>query len=319
MLHKILLSMGFCFGLVACGGGSSSSGSNSPNQPSTQTGVFLDSPVSNIGYRTETLEGVTNSLGEYEYIEGETVTFFIGDLELPSVVAKGTVTPLDLAGSDDTSNSTVVNIIRLLQSLDENGNPSDGITITEIAKNSATQVDFTLSVSDFESSTGVVNLVENSGSTNVALVSESDAISHFESTLDENFSINMNGRTATSIMTYSECPSVPGGYSYSFTNTAITASGSDGWQTPACTLNESGSFSLTVSDLDSEYDLPFNCATYPVCTMDDFVKTLSGTDDDNREYTSTYTFNRASLTLTYVKSVNTLGQDETFTEIITIQ
>lgn len=162
----------------------------------TETGAFLDSPVANIGYRTETIEeGVTNALGEYEYIEGETVTFFIGDLELSPVPATGIVTPLDLDGSDDTSDPTVVNIIRLLQTLDEDGDPDNGISITETAKNSATQVDFTLSINDFESSSAVSDLVANSGSTNTTLVSRNEAIAHFEDTLveeGEDFVANSN-------------------------------------------------------------------------------------------------------------------------------
>jgi len=157
--------------------------SSSSSKDDTETGVFLDSPVINVGYRTETQEGVTNSLGEYEYIEGETVTFFIGDLEFPPTTATGTVTPLDLAGTQDTSDTTVVNIIRLLQTLDEDGDPDNGITITELATAAATQVDFDLSESDFENSLAVSTLVENSGSTNVALISAAEAIANFEDTL----------------------------------------------------------------------------------------------------------------------------------------
>ena len=75
--------------LFAC-----SSGSDSTSAPTTQTGVFIDSPVIGIGYKTETLSGFTGSNGEYEFLPGETVTFFIGDLELPPTLATGTVTPL---------------------------------------------------------------------------------------------------------------------------------------------------------------------------------------------------------------------------------
>ena len=180
MKNNILIA-GLCAGLIACGGDSSSSSNNDPTD--TQTGVFLDSPVANIGYRTETLEGVTNSLGEYDYVEGETVTFFIGDLELPPVTAAGTVTPLDLAGSNDTSDPTVVNIARLLQTLDEDGDPDNGITVNDTAKINATQVDFGLSIADFASSTAVTTLVANSGSSNIVLLSQNDAIAHFENTL----------------------------------------------------------------------------------------------------------------------------------------
>jgi len=187
MVKSNFLVIGLCAGLVACGGGSSSSDSNdSQDQPNNQTGVFLDSPVINIGYRTESFEGVTNQSGEYDYQEGETVTFFIGDLELPPVSATGIVTPLDIAGSQNTSNDTVVNIIRLLQTLDEDGNPDNGISITDTAKSSATQVDFSLSVDEFAASTAVTALVPNSGSTNVALISANDAISHFEEQLKGN-------------------------------------------------------------------------------------------------------------------------------------
>jgi hypothetical protein len=187
MKNNILI-VGLCAGLMACEGGNTSSNDNGSNN--TQTGVFLDSAVVNIGYRTQTIEAVTNEQGEYDYIEGETVTFFIGDLELPPVIAAETLTALDLAGSNDTSNSMVVNIIRLLQTLDEDGNPDNGITINSIAKGSAEQVDFKLSINEFESSPAVKNLVANSGSSNVVLISQNDAIAHFEDTLVDEGLVN---------------------------------------------------------------------------------------------------------------------------------
>ncbi len=178
--------------LTACGGGGSSatpSESGPPaneSGPSPDIGVFLDSPVINIGYRTETLENVTNSLGEYEYLPGETVTFFIGDLEFPPVEASGTVTALDLAGTASTSDPRVVNMIRLLQTLDQDGNPQNGITISDTAKSTATQVDFDLSEADFSSSLAVTTLIMNAGQDNtvVELVNREDAIDHFNQTLD---------------------------------------------------------------------------------------------------------------------------------------
>jgi hypothetical protein len=168
--------------LFGCGGGGGGGGSTSSAK---STGVFLDSPVINIGYRTETLEGVTNSLGEYEYLPGETVTFFIGDLIFPAVTATGTVTPLDLAGTQDTANSKVMNMIRLLQTLDQDGDPSNGITISDQAKASATQVDFELSTTIFAASPAVMNLIENAGLVTpvTKLVSAADALAHFKQEL----------------------------------------------------------------------------------------------------------------------------------------
>lgn len=177
--------------LVACGGGGGGSGSSdSPPPappPATSTGVFLDSPVINIGYRTATQSGVTNAQGEYSYLPGETVTFFIGDLEFPAVAASGTVTPLELAGASNTNDPIVVNMIRLLQTLDRDGNPDNGITITENAKGTATQVNFALSTTDFANSSAVLTLIQNGGQDTpaLALVSETAALAHFESQLIE--------------------------------------------------------------------------------------------------------------------------------------
>jgi hypothetical protein len=183
MVKSNVLVIGLCAGLVACGDSSSSGeSSGSQDQPAIQTGVFLDSPVINIEYRTETLKGTTNSLGEYEYVEGETVTFFIGNLELPPVPATGVVTPLNMANTQDTSDPTVVNIIRLLQTLDKDGIPGNGIEITEQAKTNAMPVDFTLGISAFEGLSEVNVLVLNGGqdSNGIPLISTADAISNFE-------------------------------------------------------------------------------------------------------------------------------------------
>ena len=150
-----------------------------------QTGVFLDSPVINIGYSTETiLREVTNARGEYNYLHGEIVTFFIGDLEFPPVLATGVVTPLELTGSTDTSDRKVVNMIRLLQTLDQDGNPDNGISITETAKTAASSaVDFDQDTVDFEKSTTVLELIEEADAYHDALISVTDAVEHFEEEL----------------------------------------------------------------------------------------------------------------------------------------
>ena len=144
MSNKFVWSISCVIFLSSCGGGGG--GSSNP----TSTGVFIDSPVINIGYRTETQNGVTNSRGEFQYHPGETVTFFIGDLEFPSVLADERVTPLDMADTDDVFHHMVVNIARLLQTLDKDGDTSNGITIADSVRDHATQIDFDLPVLTFE-------------------------------------------------------------------------------------------------------------------------------------------------------------------------
>ncbi len=142
--------------LANCGGGGS-------DTPSTLTGVFIDSPVINIGYRTATQNGDTNSRGEFKYLAGETVTFFIGDLEFPPILAAEVVTPLDMADTDDVAHHMVINIIRLLQSLDKDGDPDNGINITQTAKDNAVFLNFDLSVEGFEAQIGIDLFIANGG------------------------------------------------------------------------------------------------------------------------------------------------------------
>lgn len=180
-----VISIVSIFTLVGCGGGSG--GSTATPEPTVQPGVFLDSPVINIGYRTATRSGQTNTDGEYNYLPGESVTFFIGELELPTVLASGIVTPLDLAGTRDTRHVSVVNMIRLLQTLDDDGDPGNGITITDVAKGAATPVDFALPEADFAASSAVSTLIMHGGqnTTVTSLVSADQAVAHLEETLTQ--------------------------------------------------------------------------------------------------------------------------------------
>lgn len=151
------------------------------------TGVFVDAAVDGADYSTGSQQGITNEKGEFQYTEGENVTFSIGDLVFPSVKAGGTITPLDIANTEDINSNKVINMIRLLISLDKDGDPSNGITITDVAKTSATVVNFDLPVEEFAASAAVVGVVSNAGQDKPiqALVSVEDAKAHFQETLDD--------------------------------------------------------------------------------------------------------------------------------------
>lgn len=168
-----------CIGIVGCGGGST-------DNSSERSGVFLDSPVANMEYRTETISGTTNSQGSYEYIAGESVVFSIGDLEFPRVSARSVVTPLDIAGTSDVNDSRVVNMSRLLQTLDVDGNADNGIYIPDSARSVATPVDFDLPESEFSNSGAVTSLIFNAGQDTAvtALVSSENAIDHLQEQLN---------------------------------------------------------------------------------------------------------------------------------------
>ena len=179
----ILCSVSFLS--TGCGGSSDSGGSSDLTKPPAElkTGVILDSAVSNLSYKTASQNDVTDSQGKFSYIEGETVAFSIGTLNFPVVKAEGVITPMTLSGNSALSNQQVTNIAILLQSLDENGNPDDGITIPAGAAAVASAIDLSVPTADFVSNTAVINMIANSGSTNTALVSAQAAQDHLKSTL----------------------------------------------------------------------------------------------------------------------------------------
>ncbi len=179
-LFNILAGLGLLTLLAACGG---SGGSSSVPAP-TSTGTFLDSPVEGIQYRTATQSGKTNANGEFSYYPGESVTFFIGSVELPAVPADATITPLSIAKTTDVNHQLVSNIVVFLQSLDADGNPANGITIPPgAAAAAATPINFDVTTAAFAANAAVSNLVANSGSTNKTLVAAATATAHFQNTL----------------------------------------------------------------------------------------------------------------------------------------
>jgi hypothetical protein len=105
--------------LPACSDGSSS-----------HRGYFIDSPVEGITYETNTLSGTTDRRGTFYFSPGEQVEFFVGGLSLGFARGKDVITPLDLVpGASDENNQEVINIVRLLITLDTDANPENGITI----------------------------------------------------------------------------------------------------------------------------------------------------------------------------------------------
>jgi len=92
----------------------------------------MDGPVGGLNYATPSIKGITKTDGIFVYLPGDTVTFSIGELVLGSTLGKPVVTPLDIVpGAKDASDHRVVNICVVLQTLDDDGNPENGIQITE--------------------------------------------------------------------------------------------------------------------------------------------------------------------------------------------
>lgn len=111
------------------------------------TGQFVDSAVSGIRYETETLAGITDNQGQFEYVDGETVSFYIGDVLLGDASGASVISLFDLVDGvtpvvgralekavldrdRGPGFTTVINLATLLQTLDSDGNLDNGIEIS---------------------------------------------------------------------------------------------------------------------------------------------------------------------------------------------
>gem|GEM_PF-6791859 len=93
------------------------------------TGVFVDDVVSGLSYECSSGKtDVTNDNGEYTCPRGDSVTFSVGGYTLGTVTALDVVTPYSLVQNDSVK---AVNIARLLQGMDDDGDPSNGINLQQ--------------------------------------------------------------------------------------------------------------------------------------------------------------------------------------------
>jgi hypothetical protein len=144
--------------MAGCSSGGGTSASSTP-----RTGVFLDSAVEGLNYSTGSRSGITDAGGHFTYIEGETVTFKIGDVVIGQAAGKEQITPIDLApGATDETHPKVTNICRLLQSLDSDGDPANGIAISQETREVVSDhpVNLNLSTVEFEINSNVDNLFD---------------------------------------------------------------------------------------------------------------------------------------------------------------
>lgn len=167
--------------LSACSSGSDSTSTDSNSQGDVFTGRFVDAAVMGMAYQTATQSGTTDSDGSFSYRANESVSFSIGDIVLPDVLGSPLVTPLDVFATDSIADTQVVNLTRLLQTLDSDANLDNGISISDDAISSATGLTIDFGSVNFD--TDVTNLVANSGSSNTSLITPEDAMDHFMETL----------------------------------------------------------------------------------------------------------------------------------------
>lgn len=326
--------------LTGCGGGGGSSSgdtatqassapyeaSASVNAPVAQAvrGQFVDSAVSGLWYETETQSGYTDENGFFFYLEGETVSFYMGQTLLGSVDAKSLVTPLDMLAEDDHPEK-LQNMLRILQSLDADADSSNGIALNETTNDYLDQFELPLNSPAviFEASQ-VVNELVGAVTNGTNLIDAVDSFVHFRETLLsmrrdtqgevilDLLNTTWDGEISSTVCDASETASVV----YNFNVLGVTTMGhhrlamsEDEFGAPACKAAGSGILFNTY-----ETDELFVCANE--CTEEDLNRVIIS-EDDLGEIVTTITYNADAATLTVTESYFDGVDTQTTTTVLT--
>jgi hypothetical protein len=126
LLTMPLLAGGQCSFFYSSGGDDDDEEKDNASVVVVADGTLVDAPVEGVRYESGAVAGITGSRGEFRYEVGNTVRFSIGDILLGRpVMGKAVITPLDMVENGTSDTPAVINIARLLQSLDLQ--PGDGV------------------------------------------------------------------------------------------------------------------------------------------------------------------------------------------------
>ena len=181
--------------LVGCGGGDgASSGGSVEGQRTTGQGQLVDSPVAGLHYISGSLSGKTGPNGEFEYeiVNGvpSKITFSFGTIEIGTALGQTFLTPVEIAQSNQIGDDSVTNVVRLLLTLDEDGDSSNGVQISSNVADAADifeweQIDFT--DVEIDSQIAITQFLADYGSIRgepIALVDSDVANDHLQNTLN---------------------------------------------------------------------------------------------------------------------------------------
>ena len=122
MNRKIVIGTLITVSLVAfsaCGGGGSS--------VSSSKGYYLDSAVEGVSYQCGSKSGVTEADGSFEFENGQNCQFELAGLTLREVSSTNLHADVEIIEDN-------MDVAKLLQSLDYDGNPDNGIQINSAVK-----------------------------------------------------------------------------------------------------------------------------------------------------------------------------------------
>lgn len=185
---KIQMIM-YCAALLILAG-CSNSDNDEPMGVEEGTGQFIDSAVDGLEYQSGSIRGLTSTDGSFQFEQGATIQFFIGDIVLGEGQPADIMSPLDIVGTTtDVTNEYVLNIARFLQTLDTDNDPNNGISVSAFMRTQAADkvIDFNVTAAEFAANGNVQTIIAELTASNddgpQSLVSAQDAEAHLRDSL----------------------------------------------------------------------------------------------------------------------------------------
>ncbi|CBL45552.1 Hypothetical protein HDN1F_19690 [gamma proteobacterium HdN1] len=225
-----------------------------------------------------TFKGFTTPEGEFLYREGDTVSFYIGDILLGKADA-GESIPLGALVDGAKNKDALGNLLRFLQSIDSDVNLLNGIQISENAHYSSKnlKVDFDKAMKSFEvqaSLNQVLALATNSPSLPAAI----DALTNFRMALLDAYGkdrgetvLNLMNTKWSSTLVNEECPGKTASLSHNFNILGHVSAGT--FDVNVHKNGKCGANNAAIIGGLWENDALFSCAKS--CTLDDLNTTVS--------------------------------------------
>ena len=176
--------------LTGCGGGG---GGGSTSSTQTGTGYYVDSAVAGVNYTCGSQTGTTDKDGKFTFEQGQDCTFELAGITLKKVPSDNLVDNAKVVENN-------VSVARFLQSIDNDGDPSNGIQITEktlTVLTKALQEENIKTVPDdtIKLDTVVSHIEQEDDSFQGHVVTEEEAQKHLQSTQKSTLKELLGGKT----------------------------------------------------------------------------------------------------------------------------
>lgn len=186
---SMILALSITLGLSACGGGGSSPSNSAVD--SKKPSYFIDSPVQGLNYECDDTQGITDANGTL-LCDSAPITIKLGEMTLgtlESFTVDAKIYPQDLLDlpRNNFSDANLLKLIRLLQSLDDDGDISTRIVIpSDISSYYSANLNFEQSLLEILAAPAYGETVD-----------EANAIAHLQDSMGSDAYINQTSDSDT--------------------------------------------------------------------------------------------------------------------------